>query len=151
MSFANCLTFILRASVLDRRRLAPRRPDVPGVRNSGPRLVSAVNECLVPRFDSNIKPGRSSRKIVACCWPSELYMWSSDSLRDVKDQFPTTRRNDDGFVSIGWLVVFDFTADRALCSFSRNSPRFSATIHKKCLFFYFFKNSYLFSISNTYD
>jgi len=52
------------ASILERSRL-PRLPVQPAA-NSGPNEVSAVKECLVPRFDSNMNPGRSSRKIVAC-------------------------------------------------------------------------------------
>ena len=59
------LTFVLMASTFDLNFLLffPLQPAL----NSGPRVVSAVNECLVPRFDSNTKPGRSSFNIVACC------------------------------------------------------------------------------------
>lgn len=53
------------ASSLERRRL-PRLPVQPAA-NSGPNDVSAMNECLVPRLDSKIKPGKSSRRMVACC------------------------------------------------------------------------------------
>jgi len=52
------------ASIFERRRF-PRLPVHPAA-NSGPSEVSAVKECLVPRFDSKMNPGRSSRKIVAC-------------------------------------------------------------------------------------
>lgn len=52
------------ASILERSRL-PRLPVHPAA-NSGPNEVSAVKECLVPRLDSKMNPGRSSRKIVAC-------------------------------------------------------------------------------------
>ena len=58
------LTFCFIASIFERRRF-PRLPVHPAA-NSGPREVSAVKECLVPRFDSKMNPGRSSRKIVAC-------------------------------------------------------------------------------------
>jgi len=58
------LTFCFMASIFERRRF-PRLPVHPAA-NSGPSEVSAVKECLVPRFDSKMNPGRSSRKIVAC-------------------------------------------------------------------------------------
>lgn len=57
-------TFCFMASILERSRF-PRLPVQPPA-NSGPSDVSAVNECLVPRFDSNTNPGKSSRRIVAC-------------------------------------------------------------------------------------
>lgn len=55
-------TFILTSSVLDLNFLLlfPPHP----VENSAPKEVSAVKECLVPLFDSNINPGTSSFKIV---------------------------------------------------------------------------------------
>jgi len=42
--------------------------------NSAPRDVSAVNECFVPRLDSNMKPGRPSRRIVVCCGPHTRFV-----------------------------------------------------------------------------
>lgn len=84
-----------------------------------------MNECLVPRFDSKINPGRSSLRIVACCCPSELWMWSSESLRDVRDQLPTTSRVGPGLERMGCDTEVFFTTALARCSFSRNSPRFS--------------------------
>ena len=58
------LTLDRAASVLDLslRLLLPPQP----TENSGPRDVSAVKECLVPRLDSNTKPTSSSRSSVAC-------------------------------------------------------------------------------------
>lgn len=61
------LTFCLMASILDRSRF-PFLPLHPA-ENSGPRDVSAVNECFVPLLLSNINPGSSSRSIVACWNP----------------------------------------------------------------------------------
>ena len=58
------LTLERAASVLDLslRLLLPPHP----TENSGPKDVSAVNECFVPRLDSNTKPTSSSRNRVAC-------------------------------------------------------------------------------------
>lgn len=90
-----------------------------------PKLVSAVKECFVPRFDSKINPGKSSLSIVACCCPSLL--WIDNSLSFLLDnaQLPTTSLVAPGRERIGWLTEFGFTWLRALCSFSKNSPRFS--------------------------
>ena len=116
-------TFCFTASTFDLNFLLflPVHPAA----NSGPREVSAVNECLVPRFDSKTKPGSSSLRIVACCWPSELWIWSSPSFLQSRDQLPTTRRVGLRWVRTGWLGVPLFTCVRARWSFSRNSPRFS--------------------------
>ena len=70
-------TFCFMASTFD-LNLFPRRPVHPAW-NSGPREVSAVKECLVLRLLSKMNPGKSSRRMVACCCPSELWMWSSPS------------------------------------------------------------------------
>ena len=55
MSLARLLTFCLIASALDRSLLVFF--EVQPAANSGPRDVSEVNVCLVPRLDSNKKPG----------------------------------------------------------------------------------------------
>lgn len=56
-------TFVLIASTFDLNFLLflPLQP----VLNSA-KVVSAVNECLVPLLDSNTNPGKSSFKMVAC-------------------------------------------------------------------------------------
>lgn len=58
-------TFVRISSVLERIFLffLPPQP----VANSGPRDVSAVKECFVPLFDSNMNPAKSSFRIVDCC------------------------------------------------------------------------------------
>lgn len=97
-------------------------------------MVSAVKECFVPRFDSKINPGRSSLRMVVWCWPSQLCMCNSDSFLDVSDQFPTTKRVGPGLERIGWEFVVILTAVRALCNFSKNSPRFSEATEEKTPF-----------------
>lgn len=57
-------TFSLVSSILERNFLLFLA--VQPAENSGPSEVSAVNECLVPLLDSNMKPGRSSLRIVHC-------------------------------------------------------------------------------------
>ena len=93
-----------------------------------PKLFLSVNECFVPRLDSRIKPGKSFRNIVACCYPSLLYMHSSHSFLLDNAQLPMTNLVVPGFDRIGWLTELGFTWLRARCSFSKNSPRFSANI-----------------------
>lgn len=66
-----------------------------------PKLVSAVKECLVPLFDSKMKPGKSSLRIVACCWPSLLCIHNSLSFLLDNVQFPTTKRVVPGRESTG--------------------------------------------------
>lgn len=56
-------TLSLRASALERNRLV-FRPGIHDVENSAPIDVSAENVCFVPRLDSNVKPGKSSRNVV---------------------------------------------------------------------------------------
>ena len=58
-------TFWRVSSIFERNFLC-RCPAQPAA-NSGLMVVSAVNECFVPRFDSNTKPGKSSLNTVACC------------------------------------------------------------------------------------
>lgn len=84
-----------------------------------------MKECLVPLLDSKMNPGRSSRNMVVCCWPSELCMCTSASFFETNDQLPTISRVGPGFERIGIELLVDLTAARALCNFSRNSPRFS--------------------------
>ncbi len=62
--FYSKFTFCFTASILDLNFLL-LRPVHPAA-NSGPREVSAVNECFVPLFDSNTNPGKSSRRRVDC-------------------------------------------------------------------------------------
>lgn len=57
-------------------------------------------------------------------------MCNSDSFLDVNDQLPTTSLVGPGFERIGWEVVVIFTAVLALCSLSRNSPRFSGWLQR---------------------
>ena len=81
MSFAVDFTLCFTASIFpfSRPLLLPRVPDpeIQPAANSGPSDVSAVNVCLVPRFDWKRNPGRSSLRMVACCCPSEFMMLSS--------------------------------------------------------------------------
>lgn len=85
-----------------------------------PSEVSAVKECLVPLLDSNTNPGRSSLSIVAC-WPSELWIAISPSLRQVSDQLPTVSLVGPTADRTGWLALAGFTWLLARCNFSRNS------------------------------
>jgi len=89
-----------------------------------PKEISAVKVCLVPRFDSNKKPGRSSFKMVACC-PSVLTIASWLSWRQLKVQLPTIKVSEAIAVNIGWLTADAGTEALALCSLSRNSVRLS--------------------------
>ena len=70
-------TFCLTASIFV-LNFFPLRPVHPPW-NSGPRDVSAVNECFVFLLDSKMNPGKSSRKIVDCWCPSQLCICSSPS------------------------------------------------------------------------
>lgn len=67
-----------------------------------------MKECLVPRFDSNTKPGRSSLRMVAC-WPSELWIAISPSFRQVRDQFPTVSLVGPCVDRMDWLDVTGLT------------------------------------------
>jgi len=124
MSLAIFLIFCLVWSALLTSLLVffPLQP----AENSGPRDVSAVKLCLVPLFDSNRKPGRSSFSVVDCCCPSLFTILSSVGLLQLRLQFPTTivaslgpPLNNSVDPAVG------FTLALALCSFSKNSPLFS--------------------------
>ena len=90
----------------------------------------------MPRLDSKMNPGRSSRRMVVWCWPSELWMWISASFRDVRDQLPTTRRIGPGLERMGIEFTLLRTAALARCSFSKNSPRFSEVLIRQLVLWF---------------